>query len=95
MIIIAKKGYMTIKGKKYQIDPKKKKKISESIQRLKLAEKLMDVPSLKKKILAGEKVAKNFVIKELEKEIDKRSKQLKSIEEKEKKLKNMLRAYKR
>lgn len=97
MIIIAKKKkqYVEIEGKRYEVNPNVKKKVSESIKRLKNAGRLMEIPSLKQKILSGKKITKAQAIKEIEKEIDKTTHRLKKAEEKERKYKNTLRSLKR
>ena len=90
-----KKSYIEIKGKKYAIDPKQKKKVRESINRLKQAERLMEVPSLKKKILSGKKITNKEAKIEIQKEIIRLKHKKKLAEDKERKYKNVLRSMKR
>ena len=97
MIIIAKKkkDYIEIKGKKYAIDPKIKRKIRENINQLKKAERIMEVPSLKKRILSGQKITNKEAKKEIQKEIVRLQHKKKLAENKERKYKNVLRSMKR
>ena len=90
-----KKAYIEIKGKKHAIDPKNKKRIRENITRLKQAERIMEVPSLKKKILSGQKITNKEAKMEIQKEIGRLQHKKKSAENKERKYKNILRSMKR
>jgi len=84
---VPKKEYIIIKGKKYEVDPAKKKQIRNNINHLKQAGELMIVPSLKRKILEGKKITNKEVLDEIKKEITK-------IEKKEKKYENILKKLK-
>ena len=97
MIKIAKKkkDYVEINGKKYAIDPNIKKKVRENINRLKQAERLMEVPSLKKKILSGQKITNKKAQMEIQKEITRLQHKKKLATDKERKYKKVLRSIKR
>lgn len=82
-----KKEYIIIKGKKYEVDPVKKKQIRNNIKHLKQVGELMIVPSLKRKILEGKKITNKEALDEIKKEITK-------LEKKERKYENILKKLK-
>lgn len=82
-----KKEYIIIMGKKYEVDPVKKKQIRNNIKHLKQVGELMIVPSLKRKILEGEKITNKEALDEIKKEITK-------LEKKERKYENILKKLK-